>query len=90
MNDIINAKPKRKRGRPRKPRDNRELLASVSGKAIKMLIDAMDNTELTANARLDAAKEIINRVYGKNPTPIDDDSGTIVLVMEDEVRELTE
>lgn len=86
----IDIKPKRKRGRPRKPTDDRELLASVSTKAIKMLIDAMDNPELTANARLDAAKEIINRVYGKNPNPIDSEATSVMLVLDESVKELCE
>ncbi|MBS7262357.1 MAG: hypothetical protein KIG36_01980 [Eubacteriales bacterium] len=75
-------------GRGGKKNGTADLFRNASLRAVKTLIRAMDDEALTANGRLEAAKEILNRVYGRSATFSEEEEGDVVLVrMEEEIEE---
>ncbi len=58
--------------------DVRVLAQEYGAKAIASLASIMENEEQPAAARVSAAKELLDRAYGKSPQPITDgDGGTL-------------
>ena len=54
-----------------------------------MLVRTVDDENATLPQRMDAAKTVIDRVYGKATQPIDGNlDATLQIVMSDEAREL--
>ena len=54
-----------------------------------LLIKTIDNEDAPLALRMDAAKTVIDRVYGKATQPIDGSlDATLQIVMSDEAREL--
>ena len=58
-------------GRPKMPEDVRKKLKAATPEAVQLLIDVMKNEDEKTALRMDAAKTIIERVYGKPTQPID-------------------
>ena len=72
------------RGRPKIPPDVRDMF-----KAATPLIKTIDDEDAPLALRMDAAKTVIDRVYGKATQPIDGNlDATLQIVMSDEAREL--
>lgn len=66
----------RKPGTPNKvTADVRALAQEYGAKAIAALAKIMDSEEQPAAARVSAAKELLDRAYGKAPQPITDGDG---------------
>ncbi len=66
-----------------------ETLKVATPAAAKLLVETMNNENLKIDVRLDAAKNIIDRVYGKSMQPIDGNmDATISIVMGGDVGEL--
>ena len=55
--------------------DVRALAQQYGPRAIKTLASIMENEEQPAPARVSAAKELLDRAYGKSPQPITDSDG---------------
>lgn len=55
--------------------DVRVLATQYGEKAIKTLAEIMEDGAQPAAARVSAAKEILDRAYGKSPQPITDGDG---------------
>jgi hypothetical protein len=68
-------------GRPKVPKDVREMLKAATPKAAQLLIDSITDDSVSINYRIDAAKEILNRVYGKPTQPIDGDMDTTLKII---------
>ena len=78
-------------GRPKIPEDVKKMLKAATPKAAKLLIDTVTDEKASINVRLDAAKEILNRVYGKATQPIDGDLDTTLrVVLEGELKNYAE
>lgn len=78
-------------GRPQIPEDVKKMLKAATPKAAKLLIDTVTDEKANINVRLDAAKEILNRVYGKATQPIDGDLDTTLrVVLEGELKDYAE
>lgn len=58
-------------GRAPIAQDVRQMLKAATPKAAKLLIDTIDNEDAKMELRMDAAKTILDRVYGKPTQPID-------------------
>lgn len=56
--------------------DVRALAQKHGEAAIQALVDIMKGAEQPPAARVSAAKEILDRAYGKSPQPISDADGT--------------
>lgn len=83
--------PAKKRGRPRKAEvvqaEVRSLLEEATVDAARLLIETVKNPDAAPNHRLDAAKEVLNRVYGKSAQLIDGELDTTVsILLSEEVR----
>ena len=66
-----------------------ELLQAAARAAVQMLVRTVDDENATLPQRMDAAKTILDRVYGKASQPIEGNGGAAVqVVMSKEVREL--
>lgn len=62
----------RKPGTPNKvTADVRSLAQEYGPKALKTLAEIMEAGEQPASARVSAAKELLDRAYGKSPQPVD-------------------
>lgn len=62
----------RQKGTPNKvTADVRALAQKYGPKALKTLAEIMEAGEQPASARVSAAKELLDRAYGKSPQPID-------------------
>ena len=70
-------------GRPKVPTDVKKMLKDASKEAAQLLIDTVGNERVVLKYRLDAAKEILNRVYGKASQPIDGELDTTVRILLD-------
>lgn len=78
-------------GRPKVPEGVKKMLKEATPEAAKLLIETVTNENAGMNFRLDAAKEILNRVYGKASQPIDGDlDATLRVVLEDELKDYAE
>ena len=76
-------------GRPKMSEDVREMLKAATPKAVKLLVSVMDDDGQKAALRMDAAKTIIERVYGKPLQPIDSTiSGGLDVGLSDADRQL--
>lgn len=76
-------------GRPKMSDDVREMLKAATPKAVKLLVSVMDDDGQKAALRMDAAKTIIERVYGKPLQPIDSTiSGGLDVGLSDADRQL--
>ena len=58
-------------GRPKMAEDVRKKLKAATPEAVQLLVDVMKNENEKTALRMDAAKTIIERVYGKPLQPID-------------------
>lgn len=58
------------RGRPKKDFDLAERAQKETERAVKTLVAVMDNPKASANARVAAAAEILDRAYGTAPQSI--------------------
>ena len=77
------------RGRPKIPPDVRDMFKAATPAAAKLLIKTIDDEDAPLALRMDAAKTILDRVYGKASQPIEGNGGAAVqVVMSKEVREL--
>ena len=77
------------RGRPKSPPDVRDMFKAATPAAAKLLIKTIDDEDAPLALRMDAAKTVIDRVYGKATQPIDGNlDATLQIVMSDEAREL--
>lgn len=66
----------RKKGVPNKITADVRALAQVYGAgAIAALAEIMEDGKQPAAARVSAAKELLDRAYGKSPQPITDEGG---------------
>lgn len=76
-------------GRPKIPEDVREMFKAATPAAAGLLIDTVDDKTAPLALRMDAAKAIIERVYGKPTQPIDGNlDATLKIVMDEDVQEL--
>ena len=67
-------------GRKKIPEEVKKMLKESTTEAARLLIDTVNNENASLSYRLDAAKEILNRVYGKSIQPIDGDMDTTVQI----------
>lgn len=67
----------------------RRLLASAAPQAAQTLIDALSEDSLKKETRIDCAKEILNRIYGKT-LQINETDNEIRIVMSKDVQQLAE
>ena len=76
-------------GRKKIPQDVRDMFKAATPAAAGLLIKTIDNEDAPLALRMDAAKTVIDRVYGKATQPIDGSlDATLQIVMSDEAREL--
>ena len=76
-------------GRPKMSEDVREMLKAATPKAVRLLVSVMDDDGQKTALRMDAAKTIIERVYGKPLQPIDSTiSGGLDVGLSDADRQL--
>lgn len=76
-------------GRKKIPQDVRDMFKAATPAAAKLLIKTIDDEDAPLAMRMDAAKTVLDRVYGKATQPIDGSlDATLQIVMTDEVREL--
>ena len=76
-------------GRKKIPQDVRDMFKAATPAAAKLLIKTIDDEDAPLAMRMDAAKTILDRVYGKASQPIEGNGGAAVqVVMSKEVREL--
>ncbi|MEG2054053.1 MAG: hypothetical protein RR052_03845 [Oscillospiraceae bacterium] len=81
-------KPKSK---PRSQTQIKTILTDAAPVAAKLLVDAMNDDELTMKERIEIAKEILNRGYGKQALVKEETAnlGEIYkIVLSDEVKKL--
>ena len=75
-------------GRPKVPDTVKKMLKSAAPDAVRLLIETISNEGAAMNHRLDAAKEILNRVYGKAAQPIDGElDTTLKIVLEGDLKD---
>lgn len=67
----------------------RELLLHHSEEAVRTLIDTMENEQATASLRVDCAKEILNRTYGKSPIGEEMDNSAVTVTLSEELQEFS-
>jgi len=67
----------------------RRLVSSAAPQAAQTLIDALSEDSLKKETRIDCAKEILNRIYGKT-LQINDAENEIHIIMSKEIRQLAE
>ena len=78
-------------GRPKVSEAVKKMLKDATPKAAKLLIETITNEKANINIRIDAAKEILNRVYGKATQPIDGDFDTTLrVVLEGDLKDYAE
>lgn len=58
-------------GRPKIRQDVKDMLKAAAPEAVKLLIDTMQNDCVKIDLRLDCARTILDRVYGKAAQPIE-------------------
>lgn len=76
-------------GRKKIPQDVRDMFKAATPAAAGLLIKTIDNEDAPLAMRMDAAKTVIERVYGKATQPIDGSlDATLQIVMSNEAREL--
>ena len=68
-------------GRKKIPEEVKKMLKESTTEAARLLIDTVHTENASLGYRLDAAKEILNRVYGKSIQPIDGDMDTTVQII---------
>lgn len=68
-------------GRPKIPEDVKTMLKSATVEAAELLISTVKDPHVQISYRIDAAKEILNRVYGKPTQPLDADVDTTIRIM---------
>lgn len=68
--------------------DVRALAQEYGPKALKVLGKIMEDDEQPAPARVSAAKELLDRAYGKSPQPITDTDGSLADVVRDLIEAL--
>ena len=80
-------------GRPKIPKDVKEMLKAATADAARLLIDTMNNQEADLKLRVDCAERVLDRVYGKASQPIEgafDFAATISIATEQEARKALE
>lgn len=78
-------------GRPKIPEEVKKMLREATPGAALLLIETVSNENADLRLRLDAAKEILNRVYGKAAQPIDGDvDTTLKVILEGELKKYAE
>ena len=70
------------------PDEVKAMLKSAAPEAVRLLIETIGNENAAMNHRLDAAKEVLNRVYGKSTQPIDGEVDAVLQILfSDEAEE---
>lgn len=70
-------------GRPKVPEQVREMLKAATPRAAALLIACIDDENMPIKDRMDAAKTVLDRVYGKPTQPIDGNvNGAVTVVLE--------
>lgn len=88
---FIKGKSGNPNGRPKVPEDIKKMLKEATPDAARLLIKTVNNENAGMNFRIDAAKEILNRVYGKATQPIDGDFDTTLrVVLEGDLKDYAE
>lgn len=67
----------------------RELLLHHSEEAVRTLIDTMENEQATNSLRVDCAKEILNRTYGKSPIGEEAEDPAVLVTLSEELQEFS-
>lgn len=76
------------KGRPRLPKDVREMFQAATPDAAKLLINTMNDPAADLKLRVDCAGRVLERVYGKPTQPIDGNlEGKILFTLAGEVKE---
>lgn len=57
-------------GRNKTPEDVKKMMKEAAPDAVKLLIDTVKDDNQPRKLRIDAAKELLDRVYGKSTQPI--------------------
>ena len=79
------------KGRPKIPQEVKTMLKAATPQAAQLLIDVICNPKEEIKIRVDAAKTILDRVYGKATQPIDGDlAGSIKIILGEELSEYAE
>lgn len=74
-------------GRPKIPKDVKEMLKAAAPDAAKLLIDTINDSEAPRALRLEAAKTLLDRVYGKATQPIEGVDNKIEIVLAGELAD---
>lgn len=78
-------------GRKKVPEKVKKMLTESTYEAAQLLIDTIKNENVSLNYRIDAAKEVLNRVYGKATQPIDGGMDTTLrVILEGELKDYAE
>lgn len=77
-------------GRPAMDKAVKEMLRAATPGAVKLLVSVMENEGAPLKERLDAAKVILDRVYGKASQPIEGAVDSRVVIRLDGLGELAE
>ena len=81
----VSAGRRRRGGAKREEEAMKEILRGATPSAARLLAEAIDNEELTISVRLDCAKDVLNRVYGKQPAG-GEEATTVSMVLSEEVK----
>ena len=68
-------------GRPAMPAEIREMLYKASPKALKLLVNAVEDEDKPFALRVDCAKTLLDRAYGKAPQSMSIDASVGATVM---------
>lgn len=73
-------------GRPKIPKDVKEMLKAAAPDAAQLLIDTINDEQVTRSLRIEAAKVLLDRVYGKAAQPIEGVDNKIEIVLAGELE----
>lgn len=75
-------------GRPVIPQEVKEMLRAATPKAARLLIDTIEDDKAKLETRLDCAKTVLDRVYGKASQPIDGEiDHTVLIQLSEDIQE---
>lgn len=76
------------RGRPVVPKDVKEMLKAASADAARLLVQMANDPKIKPELRVECAKTILDRVYGRPTQPIDGNiDGGIVITLAGEAQD---
>ena len=64
----------------------RKMLEEAAPNAVRLLIDVMDDEETDRKLRVDIAKELLSRVYGRGAVSSDTADSQVAFVLEGELE----